>query len=294
MHKSCSYEKDDGVQVFDSTELGRQIVRRDHELVRLFIGIEDKKQLNELKSFVRTWSSDMISRLFVADVFFETKSRLLCFYHNVAQKNIYERPFDIYALYHMVEKNISPSLVVQAIKYGICASTRSWRHVIFSDQRYNIAILIDMISGTVIDVGFYGETFVNLKLEEDVIEDDKVEDEPEIEDAEEVVDEVYKEESGAKTVEDILGESEPGKESDTTEQYVNPGDFEDANNDFDDLQPTGVRDLGGGKRIGTLPGGRTVMVRPTSSNNRHNEGGFPTLEIQEDGKKTIKIRYTKK
>lgn len=101
-------------------------------------------------------------------------------------------------------------------------------------------------------------------------------------------------ENSAKSVEDIMGESVPGKESGETQQYINPGDFGGANNDFDSLSPIGVRDRGNGLRTGVLSDGRVVIVRPTSSNNSRNEGGFPTLEIQEEGKKTIKIRYTKK
>jgi len=62
----------------------------------------------------------------------------------------------------------------------------------------------------------------------------------------------------------------------------------DADKDFDDLVPGGVvpidTEYGQGRR-GVLPDGRTVVVRPGST-----DGGRPTLEIQ-DGKNRIKIRY---
>ena len=235
-------------RVFTWTELGRQIVRRDHELVKFFMDIEDKKQLNELRNFVRTWPSSMISRLFTFDTPVEKKSELFCLYNGITKKIIYERAFDVYALYHMVEKNISPSLAVQAIKYGICASTCSWRHFIFADQRYNVAILINLISGNIIDVGYYGDTFAYLKLEEknpdEAIEIEDYED-GENEDVSEETDE--KEESGAKTVEDILEDAKPKKDGTFTEQYSKPGGVEGANQDFDDLEPADVRDLGDGK-----------------------------------------------
>jgi len=103
-----------------------------------------------------------------------------------------------------------------------------------------------------------------------------------------------------KTAEDIINSAQPGKESDTTIQYINPeGSFEKVNNDFDDLPLIDIQDKGRGVRVGKLPDGRTVVARPVSSNNSKNEGGFPTLEFQprEDAdlsEKTIKIRYTGK
>lgn len=69
-----------------------------------------------------------------------------------------------------------------------------------------------------------------------------------------------------------------------TTQWVKPGGMSDADRDFDNLGPTGIRDLPDGGRTGTLPDGRSVNVRPDSTDGR------PTLEIQ-DGKRRDKIRY---
>jgi hypothetical protein len=57
-----------------------------------------------------------------------------------------------------------------------------------------------------------------------------------------------------------------------------------ADKDFDSMNPHGVRELEDGTRIGSLDDGRTIVVRPDSSDGR------PTLEIQ-DGKNKTKIRY---
>jgi len=67
-------------------------------------------------------------------------------------------------------------------------------------------------------------------------------------------------------------------------QFEKPGGFEQAGKDFDALGPTNVKDIAGGGRVGQLPDGRTVVVRPSSS------GGAPTLEIHA-GKNRIKIRF---
>lgn len=72
-------------------------------------------------------------------------------------------------------------------------------------------------------------------------------------------------------------------ESPTT-QWEKAGGMPEADADFDNLQPTDVRDRPGGGRIGQLPEGKTVIVRPDSSDGR------PTLEIQ-SGKKYDKVRY---
>jgi hypothetical protein len=61
------------------------------------------------------------------------------------------------------------------------------------------------------------------------------------------------------------------------------GTIDTANDDFDNLSPTDVKDIPGG-RVGKLPDGRSVVVRPDSTDGR------PTLEIQ-DGRERIKVRY---
>ena len=69
-----------------------------------------------------------------------------------------------------------------------------------------------------------------------------------------------------------------------TDQREKPGDYGTANDDFDNLSPTDVRDNPRGGRIGTLPDGRKIIVRPNSKEGR------PTVEIQ-NGKSRIKVRY---
>ena len=107
------------------------------------------------------------------------------------------------------------------------------------------------------------------------------------------------EKKSGKTIEDILEGAKPGKNTHGPSRiYGKPGSFDDANNDFNDLGLTGVVDLGGGKRAGTLPDGRTVVVRPGSAGKRDQETGKtngdgpPTLEIQgQSSNGDIKIRY---
>ncbi|MDE2150338.1 MAG: RHS repeat protein [Gammaproteobacteria bacterium] len=70
-----------------------------------------------------------------------------------------------------------------------------------------------------------------------------------------------------------------------TDIRTKPGDTDTANGDFDALNPGGVSDKGNGVRVGTLPDGRTIVVRPDSRDGR------PTIEIQRGGRKRIEIRY---
>jgi RHS repeat-associated protein len=69
-----------------------------------------------------------------------------------------------------------------------------------------------------------------------------------------------------------------------TDIRTKPGNEDTANGDFDTLNPTGVLDHGNGVRVGTLPDGRTVVLRPSRD-------GRPTIEIQRGGRTRIKIRY---
>ncbi len=77
----------------------------------------------------------------------------------------------------------------------------------------------------------------------------------------------------------------PGRQTKgPTRQWEKPGGMPEANKDFDAKKPKNVRPLPGGGRVGDLPDGRKIIVRPDSTDGR------PTLEIQ-DGKKRDKVRY---
>lgn len=67
-----------------------------------------------------------------------------------------------------------------------------------------------------------------------------------------------------------------------TKQWIKKVNVNDANSDFDSLNPNNIKNIPGG-RTGELPDGRKVNVR------NHSSDGRPTLEIQ-DGKNRIKIR----
>ncbi|WLE60404.1 hemagglutinin repeat-containing protein [Burkholderia plantarii] len=71
-----------------------------------------------------------------------------------------------------------------------------------------------------------------------------------------------------------------------TTQWEKSGGMNEANRDFDYLNPEYVEVRDDGGRIGKLGDGRIVIVRPKSSDGR------PTLEIQ-DGKRREKVRYGK-
>ncbi|SFN01061.1 SpvB/TcaC N-terminal domain-containing protein [Dokdonella immobilis] len=82
--------------------------------------------------------------------------------------------------------------------------------------------------------------------------------------------------------------AKPGRETrGRTTQWEAPGGMTEADRDFDGKQPTGVRTLPNGGRVGKLPDGSTIVVRPNSSDGR------PTLEIQH-GKTSDKVRYGNK
>lgn len=92
-----------------------------------------------------------------------------------------------------------------------------------------------------------------------------------------------------KSFEDIIDDSTRGRDTKgRSKLFDRPGGFDQANDDFDSLQPTDVRPIEtehGPGRMGALPNGRKVVVRPGSS-----DGARPTLEVQ-TGKRKTKIRY---
>jgi RHS repeat-associated protein len=90
---------------------------------------------------------------------------------------------------------------------------------------------------------------------------------------------------GAKSPEDLIGESTPGdKTKGRADQYIHEGGREQRDKDIDALGVTDMKDRGNGTKTGTLPDGRTVNVHDSS------KGGVPTIEIG-NGSRDIKIRY---
>ena len=89
---------------------------------------------------------------------------------------------------------------------------------------------------------------------------------------------------GTSSVDDLIKNSKPGRGTKgRTKQFDRSGGLDQANKDFDSLNPSGVKDIPGG-RTGTLSDGSKVNVRNTSTDGR------PTLEIQR-GKNKTKFRF---
>jgi filamentous hemagglutinin len=77
----------------------------------------------------------------------------------------------------------------------------------------------------------------------------------------------------------------PGKETKgRTTQWEKQGGTPEAEKDFNELNPSDVKNYPNGVKVGTLTDGSTVIVRPQSTDGR------PTLEIQR-GKYKTKVRY---
>ena len=87
-----------------------------------------------------------------------------------------------------------------------------------------------------------------------------------------------------RTVDDLILDSKPGKPTKgRAKNYERSGGMDQANKEFDGLNPADVKEIPGG-RTGKLEDGRTVVVRD------HSDDGRPTLEVQ-DGKNRTKFRY---
>ncbi|EHF04961.1 hypothetical protein HMPREF1020_03088 [Clostridium sp. 7_3_54FAA] len=93
----------------------------------------------------------------------------------------------------------------------------------------------------------------------------------------------------AKTVDDILDNATSGRATKgKTTQYVKPGTYTQAVDDFNSLNPSNVKDINtnyGSGKTGTLSDGRTVTVRPGSTDGR------PTVEIRGSNGRGMEIRY---
>lgn len=97
------------------------------------------------------------------------------------------------------------------------------------------------------------------------------------------------EEENSKTVEDLIEDSEPGRETKgKSVQRNREGGWEQAQEDFDSLNPDNVEDRSTDEKnikTGELDGDVKVNVRDTSSDD------VPTLEVQYPNGTRIKLRY---
>jgi len=83
----------------------------------------------------------------------------------------------------------------------------------------------------------------------------------------------------------LIGSTSPGRETKgRTKQREKNGDMDDANDDFNSLSPSNVKNIPGG-RTGELDGDIKVNVRD------HSSEGSPTIEIQYPNGTRVKIRY---
>ena len=92
--------------------------------------------------------------------------------------------------------------------------------------------------------------------------------------------------NNSKTVEELIDTSTQGRTTKgRTTQYERGGNYENAVDDFNSLNPQNIRELPNGKGyVGELSDGKVINVRNKSSE------GSPTIEIQ-NGKSKIKFRY---
>ncbi|WBY08319.1 hypothetical protein PIB19_01975 [Sphingomonas sp. 7/4-4] len=80
--------------------------------------------------------------------------------------------------------------------------------------------------------------------------------------------------------------AEPGPETKgPSRQFEKPGGIKEANEDFDKSKPNNVSNKGNGIRVGTLPDGRTIIVRPISKEGR------PTVEVRRPNGRGYEVRY---
>ncbi len=278
----------DGTNYWNMIEFGKEIFPRVHPFVKEFIEAEDKMQLDLLRSSIKAWPSALITKLFKSKITAQEKRALRTQYGNLSQV-IYGNTFGLEAVYNMGEKKLAPSLVLQTIKYGTKGILCNPEYTIYFDQKQNVAVLIEIKSKKIINVGYYSDGISSLSEtnEEKKKGKEKDKDKKTEETSKDRTTDRDKEKSD-EAIDKVLKGAKPGRETKgSTKQLEKPGGFDEALDDFEKMGLTGIKDVSSGDKmvkVGKLPDGRTVNVRNKSEDSR------PTLEIY-DGKKSIKIRY---
>ena len=100
----------------------------------------------------------------------------------------------------------------------------------------------------------------------------------------------YRQQKKLQKLEDLLINSRPGRDTQgKTKQFEKTGNFNQALQDFNSLDLSNIKSIGENKMMGTLPDGKTIIVRLESTE------GYPTLEVQfPNSRRKIKVRYIPK
>lgn len=270
---------DEGQAIFVTDRLGEETFRRDNPFVAEFVKAEDAKQLDDLRTLVKSWPTEVKTKLFTSNMSIAEEADCVRAQHDFYEKRIYGILFGVHAIYRMAEKRIPPSLVRHAIKHGKVQQAHNPDHVLCSDATTNVAVIVNKHPIKIINIGYCSEAQeLNPPPKDDgkKKDNDKKENDPE-------------EKDKVKTVEDVLRGTKPGKKTKgKSKQFEKEGGYEEALKDFESLSLSGIKDIHtkttSGK-VGTLPDGRIVNVRTTSSDQR------PTLEIQNLNNTYTKVRY---
>ncbi len=161
--------------IFVWRELGKETFACDCPLVAPFIEMESKKQLDDIRNFIKkTVPSIILNKLFKYNATFLDENilqaEMLMHCNNSRfEKTLYERTFNMYALYKMVARYISPLLVVHVAHNGSNYQAYNQERLIYFDQKKNIAIVVDKKSKKIINVGRYTTEIIYLNAVEPVV-----------------------------------------------------------------------------------------------------------------------------
>lgn len=253
----CYDSQEGNTRYFKWQEVGKHVLDATHAYVKNFVQAEDRKQLADIKQFLKQLDAQPVSQQ-------------RCF-----EKNIYNTVFSEQALRNMVRNNIPPSRVVQIIACGSCIAAHNPQHHIYIDNQNDIMVVIEKESKKILNLGHYATDadILNPKIPQHEQKPDNNQESDAQPEKEKL------------TVEDILRDAKPGEKKRSAKQFEKSGGLDKALEDFESLTLTDIKDIDKGK-VGKLSDDIMVNVRSDSSAHK------PTLEIyNEKTGKSIKIRY---
>ena len=142
---------------FSKQTIGREVFAYSNPVIKVFMQEEDKKQLDQLRDFTKTWPTDITKNLFDPYLHISTEAEWIRIEYGDFEKIIYGIQFGVHALRQMVLKNIPPSHVIQAIKNATCTLAKDSKHVIFCDKQSDTTAVVEKASRKVINVGRAGD-----------------------------------------------------------------------------------------------------------------------------------------
>lgn len=172
--------------IFVWRKFGDDVLERSNRHIKIFVEFEDRKQLDLLRDFIKTWPEDVSKNLFQPDSHTGLEAEFIKSQFGNLEKIIYGTRFGIHAIRRMVQLSIPPSRIAQAIKNTTCTQAKDPERVIFLDKPSDTTVVVEKESKKIVNIGKASDTPTMDEMPPEDPEDDEDDDDNDEDDDEKI------------------------------------------------------------------------------------------------------------